>query len=65
MPMYISHGAKDALIPVSGARALVDRLQRLHRPVQYVELPEGDHDAPVVQVDWPAALDFISAKRAP
>lgn len=62
MPVYLSHGAVDSLIPVDYARALATRLQALGRPVQYVELPEGDHDAPVVQVDWVEALDFVESE---
>jgi pimeloyl-ACP methyl ester carboxylesterase len=60
MPVYLSHGAADGLIPVDYTRALAARLQELERPVRYVEIPEGDHDAPVVQVNWPEALDFVA-----
>lgn len=60
MPVHIVHGAKDTLIPVDGTRRLVARLQELGGKVKYVELPEGDHDAPVNQVDWADALDFVS-----
>ncbi len=61
MPVYIIHGAKDTLIPIDGTRALVERLRALKRPIEYIEQPEGEHDTPVTAVDWPAALDFISA----
>lgn len=64
MPVYLSHGARDGLIPVGPVRTLAARLQGLGRRVQYLELPEGDHDAPVVQVDWSAVLDFISGIAA-
>jgi len=60
MPVYLSHGAKDAVIPVGPTRALAARLRELGRPVRYVELPEGAHDAPVLEVNWPDALDFVS-----
>jgi len=60
MPVVISHGAKDTLIPIDGTRALVERLRALGRPVAYVEQPEGQHDTPVTEVDWSAALDFVS-----
>jgi len=65
MRVFIGHGAKDVLIPVDASRALAARLQQLGRPVSYVELPEGDHDAPVLQVDWNAALDFVSQPTRP
>ena len=62
MPLYISHGDADAGIPVEGVRALVDKLHALGRKVMYVELAGGGHDAPILQVNWPEALDFIAGK---
>jgi len=63
MPVYLSHGAQDALIPVAGVRALAARLRALGRHVQYVELPQGGHDSPVLEINWPAALDFVAQKQ--
>jgi pimeloyl-ACP methyl ester carboxylesterase len=63
MPLYLSHGAKDPVIPVSATQALAARLKDLGRRVKYVELPNGGHDDPVLQVDWQAALDFVSARK--
>jgi len=60
MPVYLSHGAADSLIPVAGVRALAEALRALERPVKYLELPEGDHDAPVNRVNWPEVLDFLA-----
>ncbi len=65
MPLHIVHGARDALIPVGATRALVEKLRALGRRVEYVELPEGDHDSPVTQLDWTATLDFISQAAPP
>ena len=62
MPVYLSHGAKDVLIPVAGVRALAARLRELGRRVQCVELPEGGHDSPVLEINWPAALDFVAQR---
>jgi pimeloyl-ACP methyl ester carboxylesterase len=59
MPVYLSHGAADSLIPVAGVRALAARLQALGRPVKYVELHDGDHDAPIMQGNWSEVLDFL------
>jgi dipeptidyl aminopeptidase/acylaminoacyl peptidase len=62
MPLYLSHGAADALIPVEPTRALAQRLQELERTVKYVEIEGGDHDSPVTQVNWGEALDFVGAR---
>jgi len=60
MPVYLCHGAKDELIPVGPTRALVARLTELGRRVRYLELPEGNHDAPATQVDnWQEVMDFV------
>ena len=64
MPVYLSHAAQDPVIPVAGVRKLAARLRELDRPVRYVELSEGGHDAPLLAVDWPSALDFISQPEA-
>jgi len=61
MPVYVSHGAADGLIPIGPTRALAKRLQDQGRPVKYVEIDGGDHDSPVVQVNWAEALDFVAA----
>lgn len=63
MPVYLSHGAADTTIPVEATRTLAARLCDLARPVRYVEIPEGDHDAPAYALEWVEALDFVAAVR--
>jgi len=45
MPVFIAHGAQDAVIPVSQSRMLADSFKaaKLH----YREIPEGHHDTPI------------------
>jgi acetyl esterase/lipase len=44
-PMLVVHGTKDMLIPVSDARAFVERARAVSsRPVIYAELPGAHHD---------------------
>jgi len=47
MPVYFAHGGADATIPVEGARALRDKL-RGKKDFLYTEIPNGDHDSPLV-----------------
>ncbi|NPV47602.1 MAG: prolyl oligopeptidase family serine peptidase [Armatimonadetes bacterium] len=61
MPVYLSHGAADGLIPVAGTRALVERLQALGRTVRYMETPDGGHDTPILEANWPEVLGFLAA----
>jgi pimeloyl-ACP methyl ester carboxylesterase len=62
MPVYLSHGAADATIPVEPTRALAGQLRDLGRAVKYLEIPNGDHDSPVTQVNWTEALDFVAGR---
>jgi acetyl esterase/lipase len=44
-PMLVVHGEKDMLIPVSDARAFVERVRAVSSgPVTYAELPGAHHD---------------------
>ena len=58
LPVVIIHGAKDAVIPVGHARTLVERLEMHKGAVHYIELPDGDHDAPLA-VDLEVPLRWL------
>jgi dipeptidyl aminopeptidase/acylaminoacyl peptidase len=46
MPIFLSHGESDALMPVDGIRQLAAQLK--DRPdVVYLEIPHGNHDSPL------------------
>jgi pimeloyl-ACP methyl ester carboxylesterase len=49
LPLVIIHGDADAVIPVTHARTLVERLKRCKAELLYVEVPGGNHDAPLAQ----------------
>jgi pimeloyl-ACP methyl ester carboxylesterase len=46
MPIFLEHGENDAVIPVSGARALAERLAGTPA-FTYHEIAGGDHEAPI------------------
>lgn len=48
MPIFLAHGARDALMPVDGSRALAHAL-RNHASFQYLEIADGNHDSPLFQ----------------
>lgn len=64
MPVHLSHGTADTLIPVDWTRQLAARLRELGRRVEYEEIEGGNHDSPVRQVGWGKALDFVSSQPA-
>jgi pimeloyl-ACP methyl ester carboxylesterase len=61
MPLFLSHGAADAVIPVSQMRALVGRLAH-HPRLVYQEIPDGNHDSPLHARTTPHALDWLLAR---
>jgi len=62
LPVYLVHGAKDALIDVEHSRILVERFKHHGVRYQYKELPEGDHDEPI-QAPLGEMLDFVLCLR--
>jgi pimeloyl-ACP methyl ester carboxylesterase len=57
MPVFLAHGEADALIPVANSRALSAALRNGN--LRYVEMPGGDHDAPLALPIIREALDWI------
>jgi pimeloyl-ACP methyl ester carboxylesterase len=57
MPVYLSHGANDALMPAAEARRLARALQG-KTDFSYTEIPEGDHDSPIFR---PEPLAWVTA----
>lgn len=43
IPMLIVHGEDDRIVDVSHSEKLADELEDLERPVEYIELENGDH----------------------
>ena len=60
MPIWFSHGEADATIPVSQARALVEKLSG-KKDFYYREIPGGDHDSPIAfrEESMRAMLHFL------
>ncbi len=50
MPIILVHGDADQVLHVRHVRELVARLHALGAPLDYTELPNGDHDAPVAHL---------------
>jgi predicted peptidase len=45
VPVWAFHGAKDALVPLSGSRVLVDKLKEYGGDVRLTVYPEAEHDS--------------------
>lgn len=63
-PFYVVHGGADAIIPVEGARAFVERLREVSRaPVFYLEVPGGGHAFDIMPSLRTAATVEVIAER--
>lgn len=58
LPIAIVHGEADAVIPVEHSRILASRLQEAGGQCLYLEMPGGDHDAPV-EAPFSTLLEFV------
>ncbi len=47
MPLYLSHGNADLIIPVSESRLLAAQLEKVNQSFVYEEIEGGDHDSPL------------------
>jgi predicted esterase len=44
LPIWVFHGVKDPVVPISGDRKCVETLQKIGGHVRYTFYPEGGHD---------------------
>lgn len=63
VPIWIFHGRKDDVIPVSWAEELGRRLERCSGNVRVTIYPEAGHDAWTQTYDDPALYDWLLAQR--
>jgi predicted peptidase len=63
LPVALLHGSADTVIPVEHARVLVKRLRARQARVHYVEVANGDHDAPLGQ-DVERPLDWLLSEAS-
>jgi len=50
MPVFLSHGSTDMVIPVEQSRALADR-RKDNKQFFYREIPGGNHDSPIYETE--------------
>lgn len=59
LPLWIIQGEQDQLVPVHIVDTFVDRLQQQGRSLTYQRI-QGDHGAPIDQVDWKRVLQAFA-----
>ena len=51
VPVWVFHGAKDTIVPLSESQEMVDALRAVRGDVKFTVLPEAGHDS------WTAAYE--------
>lgn len=66
-PVLLIHGKKDLRVPVAQSREMVEKLRKAGKPVEYLELSEGDHHLSRQQdrLDFLKRLEAFLAKHNP
>ena len=62
MPVWIIAGDRDG-ISIDASRKLYQLLRSAHRPVDYDEIPGGNHNAPLTQINWRDAVSFVLQQK--
>jgi len=50
MPVFLSHGGADTIIPVEQSRTLADKMKH-NKNFSYYEIPGGNHDSPLWETE--------------
>jgi pimeloyl-ACP methyl ester carboxylesterase len=60
MPLHLSHGNDDSIIPVEESRLLAEKLSGVNPDLTYDEIDGGNHDAPLtndkIYIEWLTSL---------
>ena len=63
VPIWIFHGAKDPLVPVSLSRSIAESCKALNMNYRYTEYPEGGHDVWNKAWEEPGLVDWIFSQQ--
>ncbi len=66
LPVWVFHGAKDSVVPLSASVEMVEALQRARGNVKFTVYPDADHDSWTQAYDSPELYTWLlSQKRTP
>lgn len=60
LPTWIEVGEKDTVMPPERAKLLKEKLDGLGYATHLETIQNGDHNAPVEQMDWKKGIDFLT-----
>jgi predicted peptidase len=65
MPIWVFHGAKDGVVPISESKTMVETLKKVGEDVRFTIYPEAGHDSWTQAYNTPELFDwFLSHKRS-
>lgn len=59
LPVWMEVGEKDTVMPPERAKLLEEKLDGLGYVTHLETIQNGDHNAPVEQMDWKKGIDFL------
>lgn len=60
LPLWMEVGEKDTVMPPERAKLLKEKLDGLGYATHLETIQNGDHNAPVEQMDWKKGIDFLT-----
>jgi predicted peptidase len=63
VPIWVFHGAKDGVVPISESAGAVAKLNEIGAYVKFTVYPEADHDSWTETYENPAFYKWMFAQR--
>mgnify|MGYP002832052887 CR=1 FL=1 len=60
LPLLLVHGKKDLVVPFDQSHDMAEKLEKLGKPVQFIEQPDADHHFSRME----DRLEFLNAMEA-
>jgi predicted peptidase len=65
VPTWVFHGAKDPIVPLARAEAMVKALEKLKGNVKFTVYPDALHDSWTATYDNPEVWEWLFAQKRP
>jgi len=63
LPVWVFHGAKDSVVPLSASEEMVEALKKVNGSVKFTVYPEADHDSWTATYDDPELYKWLLEQR--
>ena len=63
VPLYLGHGSRDSVIPISSMENFYRSLHSRSYPVRMVRFETGSHGTPIRMTDWREVINWMKSAR--